>query len=265
MPNVRFKQWVLLVAILVASGDAFGRSEPRLGQRARVATPSLAMFVRTADSQTAADPGGSEDGDEVLTSSIRQLQPVAMKCQTAALAPAKPETSSASLNRRPRRREMKYLRPAVVPDAVGALPPKSSPGAGGEETPTNPAITAGPGGRRCSPAAPAPVMTRYSGRGSVARPLQGDMARTAFEPFYSARNYAPLWITDGKANERAQAAMAYLAGVDADGLDPADYPVPDFTSLTDPAAIADAEVKLSARGYQLRAPRAGGTDSLDAG
>jgi L,D-transpeptidase YcbB len=54
-----------------------------------------------------------------------------------------------------------------------------------------------------------------------------------------------LWITEGKVNERAQAAMAYLAGVGADGLDPADYPVPDFASLTDPAALADAEIKLS--------------------
>jgi murein L,D-transpeptidase YcbB/YkuD len=75
--------------------------------------------------------------------------------------------------------------------------------------------------------------------------FQGDTAKIAFEPFYSARNYAPLWITEGKVNERAQAAMAYLTGVGADGLDPADYPVPDFASLTDPAALADAEIKLS--------------------
>ena len=32
---------------------------------------------------------------------------------------------------------------------------------------------------------------------------------------------------------------------DADGLDPADYPVPDFASLTDPAALAEAELKLT--------------------
>ena len=58
-------------------------------------------------------------------------------------------------------------------------------------------------------------------------------------------NYSPLWITDGKVNERAQAAMAYLASVDADSLDPADYPVPNFASPPDPAALADAEIKLS--------------------
>ena len=69
--------------------------------------------------------------------------------------------------------------------------------------------------------------------------------RTSIDAFYSGRNYAPLWITDGKANARAQAAIAYLGQVSADGLDPSDYPVPDFASLTDPVALADAEITLT--------------------
>ena len=52
--------------------------------------------------------------------------------------------------------------------------------------------------------------------------------RTIIDAFYSGRDYAPLWITDGKVNDRAKAAIAYLGHVDADGLDPADYPVPNF-------------------------------------
>src|SRR5262249_9806368 len=60
------------------------------------------------------------------------------------------------------------------------------------------------------------------------------------------RNYAPVWITDGKANARAKAAIAYLGRVWADGLDPGDYPVPSFVSLTDPAALAEAEIRLTA-------------------
>ncbi len=54
-----------------------------------------------------------------------------------------------------------------------------------------------------------------------------------------------LWITDGKANARANAAIAYLGRVWADGLDPADYPVPNFDSLTDPVALAEAEIRLT--------------------
>ena len=68
---------------------------------------------------------------------------------------------------------------------------------------------------------------------------------TQIDAFYSGRNYAPIWITDGKANARADAAIAYLAHVDADGLDPADYPVPNFAALSTPADLADAEIKLT--------------------
>jgi murein L,D-transpeptidase YcbB/YkuD len=67
----------------------------------------------------------------------------------------------------------------------------------------------------------------------------------AIDAFYSGRNYAPLWIADGKANARAKAAIAYLDRVWADGLDPADYPVPKFASLTDPVALAEAEIRLT--------------------
>ena len=69
--------------------------------------------------------------------------------------------------------------------------------------------------------------------------------KTAIEAFYSSRNNAPLWITEGKANARAKAAIAYLGSVSADGLDPTDYPVPNFASLTEPAALAEAEIKLT--------------------
>ena len=46
--------------------------------------------------------------------------------------------------------------------------------------------------------------------------------RTIVDAFYSGRDYAPLWITDGKVNERGKAVIAYLGHVDQDGLDPAD-------------------------------------------
>jgi murein L,D-transpeptidase YcbB/YkuD len=69
--------------------------------------------------------------------------------------------------------------------------------------------------------------------------------RTTIDAFYSGRNYAPLWIADGKPNSHATAAIAYLGKVDADGLDPADYPVPDFAAPTDPVALAEAEIRLT--------------------
>ena len=82
--------------------------------------------------------------------------------------------------------------------------------------------------------------------GKVDRIIGTPKQRPAIDGFYSDRNYAPLWITSGNPNARAKAAIAYLGRVWADGLDPGDYPVPNFASLTDPAALAEAEIKLTA-------------------
>ena len=87
---------------------------------------------------------------------------------------------------------------------------------------------------------------RELGNGKFDRIIGSKKDRTPIEAFYSSRNYAPLWIADGKPNVRATAAIGYLRHVDADGLDPADYPVPNFEALSAPADLADAEIKLTA-------------------
>jgi L,D-transpeptidase YcbB len=81
--------------------------------------------------------------------------------------------------------------------------------------------------------------------GKFDRMLGGKKERAAFEAYYASRDYAPLWLTDGKPNARAQAAIAYLGHVDADGLEPSDYPTPNFASPSDPSALAEAELRLS--------------------
>jgi L,D-transpeptidase YcbB len=70
--------------------------------------------------------------------------------------------------------------------------------------------------------------------------------RAGIEAFYSGRNYAPLWVSNNIANERTKAAIAYLGQADTVGLDPADYPTPDFKSAASPDALAEAELKLTA-------------------
>jgi murein L,D-transpeptidase YcbB/YkuD len=67
--------------------------------------------------------------------------------------------------------------------------------------------------------------------------------RKAIESFYGARGYTPLWISDGRLNARAQAAIARLKDAAADGLDPRDYPVPDFAGGAE--ALAEGDVKLT--------------------
>jgi murein L,D-transpeptidase YcbB/YkuD len=82
--------------------------------------------------------------------------------------------------------------------------------------------------------------------GKFDRMLRGKKERASVESFYEARGFAPLWITDGVVNARGKAAIKYLGGVYADGLDPIDYPAPNFAAASGPDALADAEMRLTA-------------------
>lgn len=70
-------------------------------------------------------------------------------------------------------------------------------------------------------------------------------ARAGVEAFYKARDYKPLWVANGAADVRAKAAIAYLATVKAVGLDPNDYPTPNFDSASTPGDLAAAELQLA--------------------
>ncbi|UFX46395.1 L,D-transpeptidase family protein [Bradyrhizobium sp. 41S5] len=70
--------------------------------------------------------------------------------------------------------------------------------------------------------------------------------RAAAEKFYSAREYAPVFTKAGKLTDAGKGVIARLKDAAADGLDAADYPVPDFAAATTPDTLADAELKLAA-------------------
>jgi hypothetical protein len=151
----------------------------------------------------------------------------------------------------------------TVTVAPATQPAAAATATGGDEvpapSPTAPADNAAPATDNAAApaAAPTPVVAdantpiatqlRELASGKFDRIVGGKKDRPAFDAYYAAHGYAPIWITDGNFNARAAAAIAYLGQVDADGLDPADYPVPNISaSVTDPAALAEAEVRLSA-------------------
>jgi murein L,D-transpeptidase YcbB/YkuD len=69
--------------------------------------------------------------------------------------------------------------------------------------------------------------------------------RAALTAFYAERS-APVWVTSGGFAERARHAMAEIAKADDWGLSAKDYTLPTLTAgETAPAALADAEIKLS--------------------
>ncbi|WP_438278364.1 L,D-transpeptidase family protein [Nitrobacter sp.] len=70
--------------------------------------------------------------------------------------------------------------------------------------------------------------------------------RTAIEKFYTERGYAPIWTEGGALTAQAKGVIARLKDAAADGLDPADYPVPNFAEAASPDQIAEADLKLTA-------------------
>ena len=69
--------------------------------------------------------------------------------------------------------------------------------------------------------------------------------RDAVEIFYRDRGFKPLWIENGAEAQRTAAAIAYLKGVDADGLEPSDYPAPNL-KLAEADKLAEQELAYTA-------------------
>jgi murein L,D-transpeptidase YcbB/YkuD len=70
--------------------------------------------------------------------------------------------------------------------------------------------------------------------------------RAGVEKFYGAREFAPLWTQSGALTEQAKGVIARLKDAASDGLNPADYPAPDFAAASTPDALAEADLKLTA-------------------
>src|SRR5439155_7130421 len=68
--------------------------------------------------------------------------------------------------------------------------------------------------------------------------------RAAAVAFYESRKMAPLWLDKGVENARARSAIVRIMAADTDGLDPADYKLPNFAGLPSDA-LAEAELKLT--------------------
>ena len=98
------------------------------------------------------------------------------------------------------------------------------------------------------PAADQPVADKLREMlgGKSLRTFDRKAERAAVEKFYSAREYAPQWTQAGKLTDSGKGIVARLKDAAAEGLNPADYPVPDFTAAASPDQLADAEMKLTA-------------------
>ena len=242
MPGVRLDRFltstavVLVLAAAPLSAVADPVSDP--GSSSQTATPAPAAARRRNRSNSPALPATA---------------------QSPATSPS-PQPAAATDQAQPSPNQPAAATAAPQPAAALATP-ASQPAAAAAEQPAPAAAAAphtrnsrdrgradcGTGGGPAISAADAAIadQLRTMASGKFDRIIGDKKERTVIDAFYSGRDYAPLWITDGKANDRAKAAIAYFGHVDQDGLDPADYVVPDLAALSDPAALADAELKLS--------------------
>jgi L,D-transpeptidase YcbB len=241
------------IALLLAlpGAGSFAGSENGPGADASVA-PRQESQADKANEPAASEPAQKASNDAPAASA--KPQETAAPANNSAEKPAgeaKPETKS---------EVQPDAKPAVDTVRPGEGVKSAAEGKPAEAKPSDTAVTSAPAAASPEAAPPAtaaaPVASgpdaaiaeqlRELGNGKFGRIIGSKKDRTPIEAFYSGRNYAPLWIADGKPNARATAAISYLRHVDADGLDPADYPLPNFAALNAPADLADAEIKLTA-------------------
>ncbi len=262
MPGLRIDRFLastaIALALSVAAGGAF--AEPKVGTTTDDSAATAAPASPADSGQTSQKPAesspetpplaGAATDDAAEQPTTASVTPQATPSETppaAAAAPAESANPVASIG-------ASQLQPATAdtPTTPAAMADSPTTPAATAATPTTPAAAA-----PSEPAAtPSPVVAVDANApiaealhaltdGKYDRIVGGKKERANFDSFYATRNYAPLWLTDGKPNARAKAAIGYLGQVDADGLDPADYPTPDLAASSDPAALAEAELKLT--------------------
>jgi murein L,D-transpeptidase YcbB/YkuD len=192
-------------------------AKPATTQEAKPVSPPEAKPATTQEAKPVTPP-------EAKPATTQEAKPVTMpEAKPATTQEAKPAT-------------LPEVKPATMQEAKPATMPEATPSPTPEATPAPTTVV---------DVDPIAEQLRNLANGKFDRIIGNKKERASIEAFYTGRNFAPLWITDGNVNARATAAMAYLNQVGADGLDPADYPVPNFASLSDPAALAEAEIRLT--------------------
>ncbi len=243
MPGVRIDRFLSLVALalLLAAAPAGAIAEPLANAGAKAATtptPDSTNVPPTLPAANARPASGTSSTDE--TPAATTTQPAAPEQATGTPAAA-PATSPAAQSQ-PAASEQSTATPAATTTTSPAA--QAQPAASEQSTATPAATTPAATPAASDVDATIADQLRELAHGKFDDIVGDRKERSLIDAFYSGRNYKPVWITDGKANDRAKSAIDYLGHVDADGLDPADYPVPDFKALTDPAALAEAELRL---------------------
>ncbi|EJW13514.1 hypothetical protein A33M_3498 [Rhodovulum sp. PH10] len=227
--------------------------------KAAETAPSPTAPAAPATAETKAAPSAPATPDTAKTEpESKPAAPETAKTEPSPTAPATPDTAAttpAPAAPETAKTESAPSAPATpdtaTPDTAATKPAPGTP-AVAPETAKKSAPAAEPT-TASIPEAVAPVQTLDQKVGPVLRDLLASKdrrfdtkTREALQSFYAARNDAPLWTADGVVSARAKAVAAQLRSAAADGLDPADYPVPQLAANPTPEDVAAYELALDA-------------------
>jgi murein L,D-transpeptidase YcbB/YkuD len=240
-----FASTAIFLLLVVSASGTFAASDTASGSDAaapptqeadKAAQPAAAGSAQNAPTTDATPAPAASDATTPAAPAAASVAGEADATPGAATAPSEPAPAKSAAEVKPAEKPAENAadQPGDKPAATATAPATASPEGAAPAT----AVAAGPD-------AAITEQLRELANGKFDRVIGSKKDRTQIDAFYSGRAYAPLWITDGKVNARATAAIDYLRHVDADGLDPADYPVPNFAALSAPADLAEAEIKLT--------------------
>jgi murein L,D-transpeptidase YcbB/YkuD len=187
------------------------------------------------DATASAPDPAKTDASKAEASKAIESMPSAKPADTAAASAT--DTSKADTgNSDTGKADTAATTPASPPPAAAAATPAAEPAKEPVKAASN------------VPAADQPVADKLREMlgGKSLRFFDRKAERTAVEKFYTARDFAPLWTQAGSLTETGKGVIARLKDAASDGLNAADYPVPDFAAATGPDALAEAELKLTA-------------------
>ncbi|WP_426439999.1 L,D-transpeptidase family protein [Bradyrhizobium genosp. P] len=224
---------------------------PTAGDFKMDTTAALPDAAKTSDAKSAETKPAEIKPTDIKAADTKASDTKAIAPSTATAAEAKPADVATS--------PATDTKPAEAPKTAVAPPAETSAPA----TAAAPAATSAP----ATAAAPAAELAKEPVKAASTVPAEDQPVadklrellaskslrtfdrkaeRAAAEKFYSTRDYAPVFTQAGKLTEAGKGVIARLKDAAADGLNPADYPVPDFTAATSPDALADADLKLAA-------------------
>ncbi|WP_158670134.1 L,D-transpeptidase family protein, partial [Bradyrhizobium guangdongense] len=203
--------------------------------------PPTAADIKLDTTATVQDPTKEIAKESVKADGAPAPDKVETKPSDVATTPAPEASKRESAKTEPATTEPATTEPAKA-DTATATP--AAPAAPSAATPAAEPVKAASN----VPAADQPVADKLRDiiGAKTSRHFDRKNERAAIEKFYGTRDFAPVWTQAGNLTPAAKGVIARLKDAASDGLNPADYPVPDFASATTPDALADAELKLTA-------------------